>query len=237
MGEKLFYLMTVLPSLPNLGEPLAPEDAMARIREESGENMLLLADLLECEAEIEKFGMQHFVLGAKDYSPEFSSRIPESFQEVFATWSSLSEAEWLTRVYAAWFDLIIETGDRTGSGLLKDWAKWEYALRTGLRIERLRIAGSLPGDLDSIIPEFMKDSDELPDHSGLIETYLAFTEPMKAEKFLDQARIDFLRRAAIQYSFETDELVAYMLELRIHNRYARLNPEEGQKILEEVTAL
>ncbi len=237
MGEKLFYLMTVLPSLPNLGEQMTAEDAMARIREESGESILLLADLLECEAQIEKCGMQCFVLGSKDYSAEFSSRIPESFQEVFATWSSAPEAEWLTSVYAAWFDLLIELGDKTGSGLIKEWAKWEYSLRTGLRIERLRIAGSLPGDLDSIVPEFMKELVELPDHAGLIESYLAFTEPMKAEKFLDQARIDFLRKAAIQYSFETDELVAYMLELRIHNRYARLNPEQGQKILEEVTAL
>lgn len=237
MADNLFYLMTVLPSLPALGETLAPEDAMARIREESGENLLLLADLLECEAEIEKCGLQHFVMGNKDFQACFSDRVPEEFVEVFMTFSSSKESEWLTAVYAAWFDLLIKVGDQTGSQLLKGWAEWEYALRTGLRIERLKAAGKLPTDVDSIVPEFMKELTDLTDHSYLIEAYKSTSEPMKAEKLLDQARIDYLRRAADSYTFSIDELVAYMLELRIHNRYARLNPDKGRKILEEVTTL
>lgn len=237
MSGNLYYLMTVLPSLPALGEPLAAEDAMARIREEIDEKLLLLADLLECEGEIEKCAVQHFVLQNKDYQPVFSERVPGEFVELFASYSDAKESEWLTDIYAAWFELLIETGDMTGSELLKDWAKWEYALRTGLRIERLRAAARLPADIDSIIPEFMKGLSDISDHSSLIESYKGMTEPLKAEKFLDQARIDYLRRAADSYTFSTDELIAYMLELRIHNRYARLNPEKGRKILEEVTAL
>ncbi len=58
-----------------------------------------------------------------------------------------------------------------------------------------------------------------------------------AEKILDQSRIEFLRSQSLGYSFSVEELVAYMLELRIHNRYARLSLDEGRKILEEVTAL
>ena len=60
---------------------------------------------------------------------------------------------------------------------------------------------------------------------------------MDAEMVLDQARIDFLKNKFSPYSFEIDELIAYMIELRIHNRYARLSLEEGHKILEEVTSL
>lgn len=237
MSDNLFYLLTLLPSLPNLGEPLAPEDAMAKIREESDENLLLLADLLDCENEIEKCASHYYVNGIREYAPNLSDRLPESFQELFATYHTREEADWLTAVYAAWFELLIEIGDATGSGLLKEWAKWEYALRTRLRIDRLRVAGRLPADPDSLVPEFMNELTDQPDHQHLVELARTFSEPMKAEKLLDQTRIDYLRRAVAQFSFSVDELVAYMLELRIHLRYARLSPEKGRKLLEEVTRL
>jgi hypothetical protein len=237
VSDNLFYLLTLLPSLPNLGEPLAPEDAMAKIREESGENLLLLADLLDCENEIEKCALNYYIQGSREYVPQLSERLPESFHELFATYHSRDEADWMTAVYAAWFELLLETGDATGSGLLKEWAKWEYSLRTRLRVERLRAAGRLPADLDSIVPEFMNELTDQPDHQHLVDFVKTFSEPMRAEKFLDQARIDYLRRAVAQFSFTVDELVAYMLELRIHLRYARLSPEKGRKLLEEVTRL
>jgi hypothetical protein len=60
---------------------------------------------------------------------------------------------------------------------------------------------------------------------------------MKAEKTIDQYRLDFIRSLAISYSFSADELIAYMLELRIFARYARLDLEKGRKILQEVTAI
>lgn len=237
MADNLFYLLTLLPSLPNLGEPLASEDAMAKIREESDVRLLLFADLLDCENEIKKCTTHYYLQDSKDYLPNLSERLPESFQELFATYQHCDEAEWLTAVYAAWFELLIELGDATGSELLKNWAKWEYSLCTSLRVERLRSAGQLPADLGSIVPEFMKELSDLPDHHQLIEAARAMSEPMKAEKTLDQARIDYLRRAVAQFSFSVDELVAYMLELRIHQRYARLSPEKGRKLLEEVTRL
>jgi hypothetical protein len=71
----------------------------------------------------------------------------------------------------------------------------------------------------------------------LIEAWKATADPMAAEKLLDQSRVDYLRSFAGNYTFTIEELIAYMLELRIHNRYARLSPEQGRKILEEVTAL
>lgn len=237
MSDNLFYLLTLLPSLPNLGEPLAAEDALAKIREESDARMLLLADLLECESEIDRCALEHYVNGNRDYLANLSDRLPEGFHDLFATYHSRDEADWLSAIYAAWFELLLELAAAAGSALLKDWAKWEYALRTRLRIERLRSAGRLPADVDAIVPEFMKELSDLPDQHQLVETARAISEPMKAEKFLDQARIDYLRRSVAQYSFSIDELVAYMLELRIHQRYARLSPEKGRKLLEEVTRL
>lgn len=237
MSQQLFYLMTYLPALPALGEPLADEDAIARIRDEADENLLLLADLLDAENLIQQAGMQFFVLKNSDYRPELSERLPESFVESFLSFRDKPEADWLTDIFAAWFDLMIELSTKVGSPLLASWAKWEYSLRTGLRLERMRSAGAQPQDLSGIIPEFMNDADFFIDHAPLIESWKATADPMAAEKLLDQSRIDYLRSFAGNFTFSIEELIAYMLELRIHNRYARLSPEQGRKILEEVTAL
>ncbi len=238
MADNLFYLLTVLPALPaNVGESMPTDEALARIREESDERMLLLADLLGVESEIERCGLQYFVLGVRDFQPHLSDRLPESFVEAFMNFSNSREADWLTDIYVAWFELLIATGNRVGSGLLSKWAVWEYSLRSLLRLDRLKSAGKAVPDHDSLLPAFMKDFSEQPDNAYLVEAYKSFNEPLKAEKFLDQARVDFLRKAAIQFSFSLDELIAYLLEMRIHNRYARLNPDKGRKILEEVTTL
>ncbi len=237
MAQQLFYLMTYLPALPNLGEPLAEEDALARIRDEADENLLLLADLLDAENLIQETGMQFFVLQNADFRPELSERLPESFVETFLSFRERAEAEWLTEIFAAWFDLMIELSGRVGSPMLADWAKWEYSLRTALRIERLRASGDQGQDFSRIIPGFMNDENFIVDHSALIEAWKATADPMAAEKLLDQSRVDYLRSFAGNFTFTIEELIAYMLELRIHNRYARLSPEQGRKILEEVTAL
>ena len=104
MSDNLYYLLTLLPSLPNLGEPLAPEDAIAKIREESDEKLLLLADLLECESEIENCASHYYVQGSRDFVVNLSERLPEKFCEVFATYTSRDEADWLTAIYAAWLN-------------------------------------------------------------------------------------------------------------------------------------
>jgi len=238
VADNLFYLLTVLPALPaNAGEPVAADDALARIREEGDERLLLLADLLDTEAEIERCGLQYFVLGGRDYQPRLAERLPESFIEVFMTYPNAKESDWLTAVFAAWFEMLMDMGKNTGSGLLRCWAEWEYSLRTLLRIERLKNTARTATDNDALLPAFMKQFSELPDNAALVDGYMSFSEPLKAEKYLDQARIDFLRKAATQFSFSLDELFAYLLELRIHNRYARLSPDRGRKILEEVTTL
>ncbi len=238
MTDNLFYLLTVLPALPaTAGEQMPVDDALAKLREEGDDRLLYLADILDVEAEIERCGLQFFVMNGREFQPHLSDRLPESFVETFMSFLSSKEADWLTDVYAAWFELLIATGKRTGSGLLKQWAEWEYSLRTLLRLERLKNSGRAVSENDNLLPGFMKDFSEQPDNAALVEAYKTFTEPLKAEKFLDQARIDFLRKAAVQFSFSLDELIAYMLELRVHNRYARLNPDKGRKILEEVTTL
>lgn len=232
----LEYLLTVLPSLPAyLGDKASVEDAYKTIKAEDNAKLNFLIDILSAEDEIVKCGLQYFVLQNKSYEAELPASLPDSFSNTFYSYSKKNEAEWMTAAYEAWFNMIVETGKSTGSKLVQEWAKWEYSLRINLMFDRLKRAG-IEFDEASLTPEFMAfgcDYDTAP----LVEAYRKANEPMKAEKALDEARLDFIRSLAINYSFTTDELVAYILELRIYARYARLSPELGRKILQEVTAL
>ncbi|MGM0598687.1 MAG: hypothetical protein ACQETH_02605 [Candidatus Rifleibacteriota bacterium] len=235
MSNKLFYLMTYLPTLPALGQDLPEVDALAKIRDESDEKLLLLADLLEAEEIIKQTGMQFFVLENKDFKPELSERLPENFVKLFYSFKEVPEAEWLENIYFAWFALFIELSNSIKSDLLAEWAQWEYSLRLALKSERLKTENS--NKSISTDENLLPGMSAVIDHGSVVESWKAIDEPMQAEKFLDQYRIDFLRNLGTQYTFAIEELIAYMLELRIHNRYARLSLDEGRKILEEVTAL
>ena len=119
--------------------------------------------------------------------------------------------------------------------MLAEWAKWEYSLRINLMIDRFKRAG-IEFDEYEIVPDFLRfDSQYNTDY--IVEAYRKCSEPMNAEKTIDQFRLDYLRNSAISYSFSADELIAYMLELRIYARYSRLDLEKGRKILQEVTAI
>ena len=232
----LEYLLTVLPSLPSeLGEKVSAEDAYRIVRAEDSGRLTYLVDVLGAEDEIIKCGLQYFVLQNKNYEAELSESLPESFSKVFFNYTNMTEATWMTEIYKAWFDMMVETADKTGSTLLKSWAEWEYSLRIGLMFDRLKKAG-IEYNESELTPEFMKYGEGY-DYSALVQEYNKISEPMKAEKALDQSRLDFIRNSAISYSFSADELVAYLLQLRIYARYARFSPELGRKILQEVTAL
>ncbi len=232
----LEYLMTVLPDLPaSLGEKASIEEAYRIIKAEDNARLNYLIDIISAEDEIVKCGLQYFVLQNKNYEAELPASLPEAFTNAFYSFSSKSEADWMTAVYGAWFDMLVDTGKKTGSQLVQEWAKWEYSLRINLMFDRLKRAG-IEYDEASLTPEFMAFDCDC-DTASLVEAYRKINEPMKAEKSLDEARLDFIRSSAISYSFTADELVAYILELRIYARYARLSPEQGRKILQEVTAL
>jgi hypothetical protein len=232
----LEYLLTLLPSLPNnLGDKVSIEEAYRLIRFEDDAHLDYLVDVLSAEDEIIKCGLQYFVLKNKSYIPELPQSLPLNFQEVFLSFNTKTESEWMTAIYAAWLDMLTKTSRQLGSSLLAKWAKWEYSLRINLMIYRLKTAG-IEYDESELIPEFLRYDNEY-NTDYIVEAYKKCSEPMKAEKTIDQYRLDFIRSLAISYSFSADELIAYMLELRIFARYARLDLEKGRKILQEVTAI
>ena len=135
----LEYLLTLLPSLPNnLGDKVSIEEAYRLIKFEDDAHLDYLVDVLSAEDEIIKCGLQYFVLKNKSYIPELPQSLPLNFQEVFLSFNTKTESEWMTSIYAAWLDMLTKTSRRLGSSLLAKWAKWEYSLRINLMIYRLK---------------------------------------------------------------------------------------------------
>jgi hypothetical protein len=60
---------------------------------------------------------------------------------------------------------------------------------------------------------------------------------MEAELALDRARLAVLEEWSPRYSFALDELVAYLLQLRLLERHQRLDGRRGRALLKEVAAL
>lgn len=237
MANKFYYLLTLLPALPKVGEPLEVAEVFALIRQEQDLGVNILADLLETEMLLEHCAENHFVEAKEDFAPVFPDLITDSLVELAKDPGSLNESDWHDNVYTMWFELMAEIGHKTGSNLLSDWAAREFSLRAQIQLQRDQQNIDSSASNEQMLPDFIKKDGFIFDQSELIGAYKAFDDPMAAEKFLDQARVDFLRKAATRYSFHIDELVAYMLELRIHRRYERMSPDKGRKILEEVTTL
>jgi hypothetical protein len=235
VAVNLYYIMTMLPSLPNLGGTVDYPYAIEKIRNEGKGHISYLADLLEVEALIGDCGLRHYVLEEKDFSATLPATLPESFASTFNSYKTLPEWEWLTEVYIAWFELLMETGSKCGSSLLKKWAKWELNLRLALLRERFE-GSDKQGSSEGVLSKMAK-YEEPSEVANVATAYKAISEPFEAEKYLDETRINFLRSNSTQFTFALDELIAYMLELRILNRYSVLQPEVGSKILEEVTRL
>ena len=229
--------MTLLPTLPSsLGGQIDYDYAISKIKEDGTSSLDYFADLLEAEKEIEKCGLQYYVLKNSSFKPELSKSLPRDFIDIFGNYSNMSEADWFTNIYKSWFKLLIETGKKTGSKLLIKWAKWELTLKVTLIANNPQKILKT-SDTYTELFEMIKSFEDVESAINAANAYRTSTVPLEAEKNLDQTRIDYLRQSAQRFSFTIDELVAYMLELRIHKRYSTLRPDEGRRILEEVTKL
>jgi len=155
--------------------------------------------------------------------------------------AGMTEEAWGGSVRQAYLDLLSESGHRLGSHLLTRWSEWEGSLRLNLAQRRARLRGDRDEPGQGLLPE---------DDSGLEAALTAWSATrsrggdaerlgatMEAEMSLDAARLDFLERESLRYSFAMDELVAYLLQLRLLERHQRLDPQRGRTLLKAVGAL
>ncbi len=237
MSSRLYYLMSLLPALPALGNPppITTEELFRIIREERSEPARTLAEAFNFAALLMEAAENRLLgypgadtLGAYSIEPEAPPILVELF---LLDPQEIGEDLWFTELWREYFGFLETIGQSIGSSLLVRWTHWESALREQLMQVRRQAIGTFAGS------ETAKDTAATWDHSALIAEWRKTSDPMVGERLLDEARIGFIETESAHYSFGIDELVAYFLKLSLLLRHAGLNREAGIKILEEVTAL
>ena len=153
----------------------------------------------------------------------------------------MTEEAWVGSVRQAYLDLLSESAPRLGSTLLSRWSRWEESLRLSLARHRALVRGDHGGHaqgpppavdpwLESALTAWHATRSRGGDAGRL-------GAAMEAEISLDAARLAFLERESPRYSFAMDELVAYLLHLRLLERHQLLDPQRGRTLLKAAGAL
>ena len=242
MDTRLTYLLTLLPPLPPLGETplLSLAEVLILLRQQGGSDLELLAGLLAAESPLQH-ALDEWIVNPPG-SRVVPGALPPALRALFdeELVAGVPEEVWVGVVRQTYLELLSEAGRRLGSDLLPRWSNWERSLRQELA--RLR-AGR--GDRDESGHEPQQQLD------ARLEVALAawsaarsrgqgveeLGAAMAAEAALDVARLAFLAGETPRYSFAMDELVAYLLQLRLLERHLRLDPLRGRALLKEVAAL
>lgn len=253
MAAGLHYLLTYLPPLLGLGDPppITLEEVGRLAGEIPGREIRTLFELIQLEDALS--GLVRRRLGlpgvAGQPGPDPAS-LPPALAAMFGE-AAAGQAEdiWLTEVMDRFYRHVAERGRSLGSPLLTQWAAWERALRWQMASTRARNlaedapvppAGGQPGGSfcqGPVAPPTDQGLDPAIDHTALIQEACLAQDPLAAELVLDEGRVRFLEEQACRYSFRIEELIAYILKLRLLLRHVRLNRAEGIKILQEVTSV
>ena len=235
MASPLYYLLTFLPPLPALGEPLPIgfDELQACVERENRPEVLRLIEAVRLEERIETLVLRRFHEAAEDGSPAIdpsgAGPLPDTIAAALSeSVTALGEDRWLTGVWRAYYRWLAQAGRALGSSLLEEWAIFESDLREELATHRLeRFQTGSPG---AVVAKGVRFAD-------LISAWERAGDPFAGEHLLDEARWGFLERRCGVFSFSIDECVGYVLRLRLLNRYQRLDRARGEQILREVAGL
>jgi len=205
---------------------------LAAVRAEEDPTLAVLADCFAVEPALRAMMKSRLVGHVSEPPIELMALLPDSLKDEISIWpAGDDEVAWHESVCFAWFRYMHLTGHRVNSRLLQRWSAWEMTLAIHLADIR---------DTSETAPEKVRQlppDAPLYDYAALVAEWKNTADPMAGEHWLDEARFAFLAEESTRYSFELDELVSYLLKLRLLSRYAGLDRGAALKILEEVTAL
>ena len=243
MDTRLTYLLTLLPPLPPIGEPppITLAEALSLLRQQGGADLELLAALLESESLLQH-SLDEWIVNPPG-SRVVPRALPQPLRALFddELVAGMTEEAWVGSVRQAYLDLLCDAGHRLGSDLLSRWSEWEGSLRLNLARQRARLRGDRDepgqgppsGDKPGLEAALAAWSAALSRGAGTDRLGAA----MAAEVSLDRARLAFLAGESPRYSFAMDELVAYLLQLRLLERHQQLDRQRGRTLLKAVGAL
>jgi len=242
VSGRFYYLLSFLPSLPNLGgDPaLSLDDVAKLLKGQSEEALQRLARVVEVERDIRQT-IESRCLGSEPAIVELPEALVAAFPSFEEGKVSISEDVWVSKVWIEFYAWLHNEAKNVGSNLLKVWADLELGVVCQLCRARYETADeAIPEGhpLQFVGVECIRIDEHLRSEvHDLVRKWEVAADPIKGELLLDTARWRWIVDREKTYSFEIDELVAYVLKLRLLSRHLSWSRDEGMKILGEVTAL
>jgi len=222
MAADLYYLLTSLPPLGDLGSPapMTPAGLLEHVadapspRERIGA-LFLGDDLLLREAvlagEVEQASpavLSPAQLRDEAPLPAFLTR-PDS---------PASPRAAVDAIWEAYFRHVAAVAARQGSAFLAAWVEYEVSLRNALAAERAK-ALALEGEPYLVAADLAASRDDL---APVVSEWAAAANPLAALRALDAARWAWLVAHDGWFTFADDELVAYAAKLMLLHRWNRM---------------
>ena len=223
MGDN-FYLLSVLPALPEFGgePPLTPGELREHAQVGRGtaalvETVLLSDDLLQRQAYLagEIKEVEPNVLSVGQVKGEASLPVYlETQEEAGGAGGPMAGVD---RLWEAYFRQGAAVGRRQGSGFLRAWVGYEVGLRNALARARAKAL-----ELDAAGYLVATDLAGEEDFGRLLSEWQVAETPLAGLELLDRARWQWLAENDAYFSFSDDELGAYAAKLMLLVRWRRM---------------
>ena len=227
MGQRYYFLLTVLPPLGELG--VRPAIGLAELRRlaqeyasagEVVDAILLQRDLLLREAALAGEMAEPKALVLSDEQVRGEQPLP----------AFLAGADDRRRripadaVWEAYYRHLLQVAGRRRCGFLRAWVGFEVALRNGLATERAKTLGLEP-DPYLVAPE-LADPDAAT--NDVVVAWAAAPDPLAGLRVVDEARADWTMQMSQYFSFGLDEVAAYAQMLLLVARWHGIAGENNQ---------
>ncbi len=229
MAGDNYYLVSALPSLPDLGS--VPPLSLAALREHVShaatartlvDAILLGDDLLQRDAALAG--------DVQNVEPVLLTPAQIRDDEPLPPYLAPAEDEETTRiasdaVWEAYFRHAGAVARQSGSRFLAAWVAHEVALRNALATARAKALDLDPDDY--LVAREVGGADE--DFTALLGEWTDAENPLEGIRILDTARWQWLAEHDAWFSFGDDELAAYAARIMLLVRWHRLSHARAEE--------
>jgi hypothetical protein len=133
----------------------------------------------------------------------------------------VDDEKWQPEIWKTYFLYALEVADKYGSIAFRKWLEWELSTKTIFAQNRSqKLAITFSRDL----PLFLEYSGQ--EQERLVQAYTKAPNPLEAEQVLDKGRWEKLSSLCAHYSFDSDEVVVYALQLVMLERWWIISQNE-----------
>lgn len=229
MSGKNYYLLSLLPSLGDLGSapPMSISELVSQVGDVGGGAALINAlalgdDLLQRESymagEVENLELSILTEDQGRGEAELPGELLEDSQD------ETDSVKLVDSVWAGYFRYVMRVAEQAGNNFLKAWVGREVTLRNGLAEARAKNLGL---DVERyLVAEELADTEI--DLGGVVNEWSAAATPLAGLQVIERSGWAWLMEHENWFSFGNDELAVYAAKLLALSRWRRV--AEGQKV-------